>query len=322
MAVDDSDRIANGYRRFAEVEAAEASPLYARLALAVADDPDVLSFLGALPTGKRQPNLLFAAVRYLHGTPGEPDDLRRAVLEDGDRLRATMLARATQTNEAARCAALLPLLAALDGPLSLIEVGASAGLCLYPDRYSYEYDGVPVGPPSSVHLRCTTTGGVPVPVRLPEVVARTGIDLNPLDPADDDTRAWLRALIWPGPAADDRLARLEAAAAIAAREPARMLTGHLLDRLAEAVEQSPHGATVVVFHTAVLPYVPGGERAAFTAMVRELPVRWIAQEGLGALPDVEARAGGEARGRLLLSMDGRPVAWTAPHGGHLDWFAS
>jgi hypothetical protein len=322
MAADDRDRIATGYRRFAEVEAAEASPLYARLALAVADDPDVLAFLVALPTGKRQPNLLFAAVRYLHGTPAGPDDLRRAVLEDGDRLRATMLARATQTNEAARCAALLPLLAALDGPLALIEVGASAGLCLYPDRYSYEYDGVRVGPPSPVHLRCTTTGGVPVPARLPEVVDRVGIDLHPLDPADDDTRAWLRALIWPGPAAHDRLARLDAAAAIAAREPARMLTGHLLDRLPEAVASAPPGATVVVFHTAVLAYVPGAERARFAAMVRELPVRWIAQEGPGVLPDVDALAPGEAGGRFLLSLDGRPVAWTAPHGGRIDWFAA
>jgi len=322
MAVDDRDRIATGYRRFAEVEAAEASPLYARPALAVVDDPDVLSFLVALPTGKRQPNLLFAAVRFLHGTPAGADDLRRAVLEDGDRLRATMLARATQTNEAARCAALLPLLAALDGPLALIEVGASAGLCLYPDRYSYEYDCVQVGPPSPVHLRCTTTGGVPLPARVPEVVDRVGIDLNPLDPSDDDTRAWLRALVWPGPAVDDRLARLDAAAAIAAREPARMLAGHLLDRLPEAVESAPPGATVVVFHTAVLPYLPDAERARFAAMVRELPVRWIAQEGPGVLPDVDALAPGEARGRFLLSLDGRPVAWTAPHGGRIDWLAA
>jgi hypothetical protein len=39
-----------------------------------------------------------------------------------------MLARRTQTNEAARCATLLPTLAALPQPLALIEVGASAGL--------------------------------------------------------------------------------------------------------------------------------------------------------------------------------------------------
>jgi hypothetical protein len=317
---DDRDRLATGYRRFAEVEAAVVSPLYARLATAVAEDDDVLGFLAPLPTGKRQPNLLFAAVQYLHGTPAGPDDVRRAVLEDGDRLRVTMLARATQTNEAARCAGLLPVLAQLPGPLALIEVGASAGLCLYPDRYSYDYDGVPVGPRSTVHLSCSTTGPVPVPARLPEVVSRTGIDLNPLDPSDDDTRAWLRALVWPGPAAADRLARLDAATAIAAREPARMLRGHLLDRLTEAVDSAPADATVVVFHTAVLPYVPSAERAAFTELVRRLPVRWVAQEGPGALLEVDAQLPDEARGRFALSADGRPLAWTAPHGGRVDWF--
>jgi hypothetical protein len=317
---DDRERIATGYRRFADVEAAQASPLYAVLATAVAGDDDVLDFLAALPTGKRQPNLLFAAVQYLHGTPTGYADLRRAVLEDGERLRATMLARSTQTNEAARCSALLPVLALLDGPLALIEVGASAGLCLYPDRYGYDYDGVPVGPLSEVHLSCSTSGPLPVPSRVPEVVARTGIDLNPLDPGDEDTRAWLRALVWPGPAAADRLARLDAAAAIAAREPADMLRGHLLDRLPEAVEQAPAGATVVVFHTAVLPYVPGEERARFTALIRELPVRWIAQERPGALPEVDAQVDlDDAPGRLVLSLDGRALAWTAPHGGRIDW---
>jgi hypothetical protein len=318
----DPERIAAGYRRFAEIEAGAVSPLYAALATAVADDDVVLGFLAALPTGKRQPNLLFAAVQFLHGTPAGADDLHRAVIEDGDRLRATMLARATQTNEAARCGALLPLLARWGGPLALVEVGASAGLCLYPDRYGYDYDGVPVGPPAPVHVSVATTGPVPVPARLPEVVSRVGIDLNPLDPADDGDRAWLRSLVWPGPTAADRLARLDAAAAIAAREPARLLTGHLLDRLPEAVGQAPAGATVVVFHSAVLPYVPSAERSAFVSLVRELPVRWIAQEGPGVLPQVDAQLPHvDIRGRFVMSLDGRPVAWTAPHGGRLDWFA-
>src|SRR3954451_14888717 len=112
---DDRPHIVAGYRRVAEIEAAPVSPLYAGLADAVAGDDAVLDFLVPLPVGKRQPNLLFAAIQYLHGTASGADGLRRAVLHDGDRLRATMLTRATQTNEAARCAALLPLLAQPDG---------------------------------------------------------------------------------------------------------------------------------------------------------------------------------------------------------------
>jgi len=178
MAADEElERIAVGYRTFVE-EAAHSSPLYAQLAAHVAVDPDVLRFLAELPAGKRQPNLLLAALQYLHGAaPQDGTQLRRMVVGDAERLRATMSARATQTNEPARCTGLLPVLGLLEGPLALIEVGASAGLCLYPDRYSYEYDGVPIGPPSPVHLRCSTTGAVPVPERVPEVAARIGIDL-------------------------------------------------------------------------------------------------------------------------------------------------
>ena len=160
-----------------------------------------------------------------------------------------MLSRATQTNEPARCTALLPVLALIDGPLALIEVGTSAGLCLYPDRYSYEYDGRAVGPRRSVHLRCTTSGDVPIPDELPQVVARIGVDLNPLDVTDADDLAWLRALVWPGQREADRLARLDAAAAVAAQDPPTLLAGDLVDRLADALALVPDGATPVVMHT-------------------------------------------------------------------------
>ena len=319
MADDELQRIAAAYRTFVE-EAAPSSPLYAALAADVAGDRDVLRFLAELPAGKRQPNLLLAALQYLHGSaPQGGAELRRLVLDDAERLRATMAARATQTNEPARCTGLLPVLGRLDGPLALLEVGASAGLCLYPDRYSYEYDGVPVGPTSPVHLRCTTTGAVPVPTRLPDVTARIGIDLDPLDPSDPEDRAWLRALIWPGPHAAARQARLEAAAGIAAAEPAHMLTGDLVDRLPDALHLVPAGCTVVVLHTAVLPYVPQERRAAFVELVSALPVRWVAQEAPGFVPGTGPRAPGGWGTAFVLSLDGRPLARTAPHGGRIDW---
>ena len=134
MTTDENlDGLARGYRAFVE-EAREEAPTYSALAAAVAGDRDVLRFLAGLPHGKRQPPLLFAALRFLGGVPADGATLRERVLSDADRLRATMLARATQTNEPARCAALFPALAMIDGPLALIEVGTSAGLCLYPDR--------------------------------------------------------------------------------------------------------------------------------------------------------------------------------------------
>jgi hypothetical protein len=312
------DWIADGYRAFAR-ETAEESPAYSVMAAVVANDRDVLRFLATLPQGKRAPTLLFAALRFLGGVPADGTDLRRRIVDGADRLRDTMLARATQTNEPARCTALLPALARIDGPLALVEVGTSAGLCLYPDRYSYEYDGRPVGPRREVHLRCTTSGPFPLPDRLPHVVARIGIDLNPLDVTDTDDRAWLRALVWPGPTEEERLQRLDAAAAVAAQDPPTLLAGDLVERLPDALALVPDGATPVVLHTAVLPYLPGDHRTAFVEQVRSLPVRWIAQEGAGMVPGTGEPYPGGWGPYFVLSLDGRPLAHTAPHGGRVDW---
>jgi hypothetical protein len=315
------DRIARGYRHFAEVDAAPTSPLYAEFASAVAEDPRLLRFVAELPAGKRHPTLLLAAVQFLHGTLPDAAEFRRRVLADLDRVRTTMLSRATQTNEPARCAALLPILDRIAGPVGLVEVGASAGLCLYPDRYAYDYDGTPVGGPAEVRLSCTTTGTGPVPRGLPEVRARIGVDLNPLDPTDPDDLAWLRACIWPGPAARPRLDRLTAAARVATGEPPRLLAGDLVERLPDALALVPPGATPVVLHTAVLMYLPRDRREAFAEQVRASGVRWIAQEDPAHVPGAEAHLppGTDCAGRFALCLDGRPVALTAPHGGRIDW---
>ena len=57
---------AENYRAFA-AEARGRSPAYESLAASVAADAVILRFLGSLPPEKRQPNLLFAAARYLLG---------------------------------------------------------------------------------------------------------------------------------------------------------------------------------------------------------------------------------------------------------------
>ncbi|WP_442940069.1 DUF2332 family protein [Nocardioides sp. B-3] len=72
--------------------------------------------------------------------PSDYAELKRTLLERELQIKATLGERATQTNEVGRLATPVPVLAqvaASHGPLSLIEVGASAGLCLYPDRYDY-----------------------------------------------------------------------------------------------------------------------------------------------------------------------------------------
>ncbi|MFF0425680.1 DUF2332 family protein [Streptomyces sp. NPDC004520] len=63
------------------------------------------------------------------------------------------------------------LLASLPQPLALIEVGASVGLCLYPDRYRYRYDdGAAFGPADGpVTLTCRTSVAARRPPPAPRV---------------------------------------------------------------------------------------------------------------------------------------------------------
>jgi hypothetical protein len=235
------------------------------------------------------------------------------------KLAAVLRARRTQTNEAARCALFLPVLAALPQPLALLEVGAAAGLTLLPDIYSYDYEGhlvtgLDVEAPT---LSCRARGPVPLPRQAPQVVWREGIDLNPLDVNDEDDMAWLSCLVWPDEAG--RAERLEAAVKTARRRPPVIHRGDLLDDLAPVAARSPHGATLVVYHSGVLAYVDEAKRRAFGAAVASLGAVWLSNEAAGVLPDV---ATGLSPGDFVLVRDGTElVARSDPHATWMEWLA-
>jgi hypothetical protein len=305
------------YERFGASEAFCVSPAYERLALAVSQDDELLALLETLPSAKRQPNLLFGVVRLLRGPVEDPAAFHDYALANWPAIEAEIRARATQTNEAGRCAVLLPVLAALPQPLALLEVGASAGLCLYPDRYAYRYGEHLLGTGEPV-LDCVATGMAP-PDRLPEVVWRAGLDLNPLDVTDPTDVAWLDALIWPEH--EHRRIRLRAAAAVAATDPPLLVRGDLVDDLPALAAQAPAGATLVVFHTSVLYQVPAPRRDAFTEVVRGLPGRWIANEAPDVLRHDALPEPPSGAHHNVLALDGKPLAWARGHGQAITWFA-
>jgi hypothetical protein len=305
---------AEGFRVFAATELRGNSPVHEALSLAIADCPPLIANLDGLPERQRQPNLLLAAAQFLGGPGSDPDACPGWILAHWDEVAKVLAERRTQTNEAGRCAVLLPALARIGGPLALLEVGASAGLCLYPDRYRYDY-GVrgTAGPPSEVLLTCDIDG--PAPEKVPEVVWRAGIDLNPLEVRNEADLAWLDALIWPGQ--DERRARLRAAARIAAADPPRLIRGDLLDDLPGLAGQAPSDATLVIFHSAVLYQVDADIRTAFVRLVGDLNCRWIAVES----PHVLAYAGLPPipAGHNVLALDGQPIAYTSGHGQSLRY---
>jgi len=318
-----SESTSEWYSRFARLEAHGQSPIYEALASGVAADETMLAIIDELPRLRRQPNLVLACSRLL-GAPVDSYELWRAwMLEHWPEVRAEASIRLTQTNEARRCTALLPVLASLDGPIALLEVGASAGLCLFPDRYSYDYDGValdPVEGPSRVVLEASTNG--PAPTRMPEIVWRAGIDLHPLDVSDPSDARWLETLIWPEQ--NERLARLRGAMEVMRADPPLLVQGDATSALASLAAQAPADATLVVISSGVLVYLVRAEREAFASAVRSLDARWLSLEAAGLFPAIAAqvtRATGleSLDGRFALALDDRALALVGAHGQFVEW---
>jgi hypothetical protein len=315
--------IRDRYRAFAEDQARGVSPLYEEMAQKVVASSDLQQFIATLPVAKQQPNLVFAAVRHLYGTPQDAQHFARLAQAYPEAIRSLVLRRRTQTNEPGRCATLLPALAGLPGPLALLEVGASAGLCLLPDRYGYDYGRIRLEPQVSAGrpapvFPCRANDATPLPAHLLAVLWRAGLDLNPLDLRDPDDAGWLETLVWPGN--PDRLERLRMAMEVAREVEVPVTRGDLLTDLASLARSAPPELTLVVFHTAVLIYLTKEEREIFAKEVRAIDAVWISNESPGVLPWVDARLPAAApRDRFILAVDGEPVAFTGPHGQSIDW---
>ena len=184
MSEAELEALAERFRHFGEEECRGSSPLYQRLSLAAARDPEVLGLLAAARGTQRRPNLLFAAVQYLllRGDPhplgrfypslgaarawGDPWPVfRDFVLARRAEFQALIARRRAQTNEVRRSAVLYPAIALaaweLGGPVALLEAGAAAGLNLLFDRYWFDYEaaGTAGDPASPVRASCQVRGG-------------------------------------------------------------------------------------------------------------------------------------------------------------------
>jgi hypothetical protein len=214
------------------------------------------------------------------------------------------------------------VLARLPGPLALLEVGASAGLCLLPDRYAYDYGAGVIGDRASpVLLSCEPHGPVPLPRGLPQVVWRRGIDLDPIDLTDTESVRWLECCIWPGQ--PERLARLRAAIQIAGMEPPTLIRGDLLDLVADVAREAPAEATLVTFHSAVLAYLSIAGRREFMTIMARLPAVWISNEApglVGSLSAADHTPAVAGRDYFIVGQGpDRAVALADPHGVWIEW---
>ncbi|MEV4689120.1 DUF2332 domain-containing protein [Microbacterium sp. LWH3-1.2] len=323
---DETDAVVERYARFARDEAPDRSALYAEWADGVAADALLAALLARIPATRRQPPLVFAVTRML----GAPEDAFPAwaewLREHADEVVAAASVRRLQTNEPQRCAALLPALATIDGPIALLELGASAGLCLYPDRYSYRYresgrvvaldpdDGT-----STVVLDCEVTGGPKL--RLPHVVWRGGIDLEPLDAADAADRRFLTSLVWPGETG--RAERISAALDIASADPPTLLAGDASDPdvLRAAAARAPAGATLVVTTPGVLPHIPHAGRERLLDTLLTVDAVWITIDPPALHERWHPPVDAASWGGFVLGRDGAALAAVDPLGSFVHWRA-
>ena len=233
----------------------------------------------------------------------------------------TWLDSPPQTNEVGRAAVLmaglLAIAARFDQPLRLLELGASAGLNLNLDLYGYDLGGLRTGDPASpVQLR-PDWRGPPPPGATVRIESRAGVDLNPVPvPAG---RARLLAYVWADQA--ERLARLEAALALAAAAPPGVDQGDAADWLESRL--APAAGTVrVILHSVAFHYFPKDRKARIMAMAdragaaatTDSPLAWLRYEEV------------DGEGRFSLRLRTWPggeehLAWTHPHGKSVTWLA-
>ncbi len=247
------------------------------------------------------------------------------------------LSRAPQTNEAQRSAALLPgllhIAAATGLPLSLLEIGASAGLNLWCDRYRLETVGGPTWAwgeaTAPLTLQPDWTG--PVPWRgsgapALDVRQRAACDAHPVDLRQPGEALRLASFIWPEQGA--RLARLRSAQeAVAAWMVAEAVQVQALPaaRFVQQQLQTPRpGMATVLMHSVVWQYIePAEQQAIIQAMTlageratSAAPLAWLRLEPQGELGDVELRC------RLWPGADERLLARCHPHGQRIHWLYS
>ncbi len=319
--------LAQVYRRFGEVDAAKASPLYERVAVALSESGEALRAIEAAPARRRSPAVILAALHDLALAGRAPTLAAAYAATDGDaaadaaidtllRMTDSVVAiavrRRPRPDETGRCPLLYPAIAEVAHragatAIGLIDVGCSAGLNLNVDRVAIGYgNGQSLGDPaSSVRLSASVVGDRPIPTRaMPEVVARIGIDLDPVDVTDAEQARWLRACLWPDQ--PERIARLDAELALAATAPPLLLAGDAVELLPDALARVPADALPVVTTTWTLSRLSLDDRLRFLQRLDEAatdrPVAWVPVEGVGVAPAIPTFGDRRASGHSIIGL--------------------
>ena len=291
-----NETVAEVFRRMADDFEALGSGLYARLARRHANDPLLVRIAGDHRPRWEVPLKLFGGVHYLALSGREPEPWGRfgqVLSERREWLASFVRDQPVQTNEVQRCWPLLPafLTVIRPRPLALVELGPSAGLNLYWDRYRYRYGDARWGPEDApLELEGVARDGPPGRLfeREVTVTSRIGIDRSPVDLRDEEEALLLQAFVW----ADQkhRLERLRRAIDLVRREPPRLERADYVERLPALLAERDLDLLTIVYHSASTMYLAAEDRALLRAAIEDDGER-------GSLARVEYE---------LVEVDGRP----------------
>jgi hypothetical protein len=347
-----NDDLAAIWRWFGERHFRGESPIYERIATAVAADEEVLTLLRQAPPAAHLPLAPLAAAGslLLDGLDHPLGDVYRGrshadagplfldlCRRHRDSLLAILQTRRVQTNDCGRSALIAPALTwatrQTPGPYWLIDVGASAGINLLCDRYRLDYgEHGATGPPDSpVQISCAVTAGdPPIADRVPDLVGRVGIDVSPIDLSDPADARWLLACVWPDSGRTDRV---EASIALVQQHPPRLIAGRATDALPSVLGELPAHGTAIVMTTWAFSYFSTDERAEFIELLRtESDLRsvvWLCCETAGVVDvfdrlDEQGPPGHHLLGAMVIERGTATphlLAHVHPHGNWLDWRA-
>jgi hypothetical protein len=257
------------------------SPLYHHLSRQMEHDPELLALERLVERHQPCPITFFAAVNALllrdhthpltkyypsltavpHPASEAYPAFRQFCLSHREELQQMLPQMQLQTNEITRCANWLPALEIVSRrggrkPLSLVELGCSAGLNLLVDHYSYRYrpSNGPVwhigaGP---ILLDCVLEGELlpPVPLEVPPIAQRLGIDLSPLSLDNASHVHLLLGAIWPEERF--RFVILKQAIALARTIPRPLFRGDAALLLPRVLEAIPSEQTACLVHSYAL----------------------------------------------------------------------
>jgi hypothetical protein len=237
------------------------------------------------------------------------------------------LESAPQTNEIGRSGMLLPgflTIARETGlPFALHEIGSSAGLNLLFDRFHYRYGDAHWGDGDSpARLQPQVRRALPPLDGSAEILSRSGCDISPIDVEKGDHRLRLRSFVWADQ--DARLARLDAAIALAGSVPFSLERLDAAEFVARKLAERRAGSVFVLFHSIMWQYMPQASKSAIeTALMQagnaagaDSPVAWLRMEPLDtrdkhATLSLTFWPGGETRQLAKCDYHGRWIEWAA-----------